>query len=87
MATAVPFHQVSPPIPVGRLAGRFKLQLWRASSDFQLKLPLASQRGPRRPTDTETAVATCFWKAKVRNRKRICVRKKNIEGLLEKGVN
>lgn len=39
-------HQVSPPIPVGRLAGRFKLQLWRASSDFQLKLPLASQRGP-----------------------------------------
>ena len=39
-------HQVSPPIPLGRLAGRFKLQLWRASSDFQLKLPLASQRGP-----------------------------------------
>lgn len=40
-----PLLKVSPPIPVGRLAGRFKLQLWRASSDFQLKLPLASQRG------------------------------------------
>jgi len=36
-----PLLKVSPPIPVGRLAGRFKLQLWRAGLDFQLMLPLA----------------------------------------------
>ena len=30
--------KVSPPIPVGRLAGRFKVQIWRASPEHKLNL-------------------------------------------------
>lgn len=37
-----PMLKVSPPIPVGRLPGRFKLQIWRASNDLLLKLPLGT---------------------------------------------
>ncbi|CAE7038459.1 unnamed protein product [Symbiodinium natans] len=33
-----PLLKVSPPIPVGRLAGRFKVQLWRASPEHKLNL-------------------------------------------------
>ncbi|CAE7372096.1 unnamed protein product, partial [Symbiodinium microadriaticum] len=36
--TTFPLLKVSPPIPVGRLAGRFKVQLWRASPDHKLNL-------------------------------------------------
>ncbi|CAE7402050.1 unnamed protein product [Symbiodinium pilosum] len=33
-----PLLKVSPPIPVGRLAGRFKVQIWRASPEHKLNL-------------------------------------------------
>jgi len=35
-----PLLKVSPPIPVGRLAGRFKVQVWRASVEHKLHVTL-----------------------------------------------
>ena len=52
-ATRFRRREVSAPIPVGRLAGRFKLQLWRASAEHRLQLALGAS--------TQGVLEGCGW--------------------------